>query len=45
MSISAMPMAVRAVSEPGGMAEKLRRPPAKRQAIAIRDATMRPEPR
>ena len=45
MSIAAMPMAVRSISEPGATVQKVRRPPRRRQAIALADDRMRPEPR
>jgi hypothetical protein len=45
MSIAAMPVAVRAISEPDATSHKVRKPPSKRQAIALADADMRPEPR
>ena len=45
MSIAAMPVAVRSISDLGATSHKVRRPPSKRQAIALADADMRPEPR
>jgi hypothetical protein len=45
MSIAAEPMAGRTISEAGGANRRIGRPPPKRQAVAVADATMRPEPR
>ena len=45
MSIGVGPLAGRAVSEAGGATWRVPRPPPKRQAVAVADATMRPEPR
>ena len=45
MSIAAMPMAARAIGEPGGAVPRFQRPPPRRQAVALADPDMRPEPR
>jgi hypothetical protein len=45
MSIGDGSMAGRSISEAGSAVRRVRRPPPKRQAVAVADATMRPEPR